>query len=164
MRYSLIVLALVLAAGCSPWKRYDSARARVAVDFPGEPVEEGLRLNTPLGYVDALRVTGAEGEVRFTATVAELPADLLRRAGVKGLIQGQQQLEISGKPDKIIDVAWDADQLGQRFVYLREGGTAAGCYYLVRGTRLVMLSVDGPYAEARGARAAKFFGSLEVAP
>lgn len=164
MFFRVLSVALLFVAGCSPWRAFHSSEGRFAVELPGEPAQTGLRLNTALGYQAAVRASAENGGVTFAATVAELPPDLLRRAGVKAVLQGQQQVEVAGKKDKIIDVQWDADVQGVRFVYLREAGDAVGCYYLIRGGRLFLLSVEGPLAEARGASAARFFNSLEMGP
>lgn len=160
----VLSVALLVVAGCSPWRTFHSPDSRFSVELPGEPAQTGLRLNTALGYLDAMRASAEDGGVTFAATVAELPPDLLRRAGVKAVLQGQQQVEVAAKKDKIIDVQWDADVQGVRFVYLREASDAVGCYYFIRGGRLFLLSVEGPLAEARGARAARFFNSLELVP
>ena len=166
MCYRLILCVLIAftAAGCSPWRTFRSSDAHFAADFPAEPESTGLRLNTALGYVDALRVGATDGDVHFAVTEARLPADLLRRASVKAVLQGQQQLEVSTSKAKIIDVQWDADVQGLRFVYLQESGAATGGYYLVRNGRLYLLTVEGPLADARGGRTKRFFDSLTVTP
>jgi hypothetical protein len=77
-------------------------------------------------------------------------------------LQGFQQQEASNTKGKIIDVNWDDDLLGMRFIMFQEEGDSAGYYYAMRGNRFYQLRIEGPIAEVHGDGAQSFLASLRL--
>lgn len=154
-------LLLAMLSACSGGQRYAPERGGFSVELPAEPVSQSEHAQTPLGYADFVGGQAEAGGVRFGAAFAELPNDLVRRAGAKAILQGLQQLDATAAKAKIADVAWDGDRRGMRYVLLTESGDATARYDLMRENRLIRLAVSGPLGEVRGERASRFFASFE---
>lgn len=146
---------------CSDARRFAPERGGFSVELPGDPVHESEHAQTPLGYADFVGGRAESGGARYRVVFADLPMDLVRRAGAKAVLQGVQQLDATAAKAKIVDVVWDGDRQGMRYVLLTESGEATARYDLMRENRLIRLAVAGSLGDARGARASRFFASFQ---
>lgn len=161
MRAFIAIFLLTFVAACSDARRYAPERGGFSVELPGEPVHEAEHAQTPLGYADFVGGQAEAGGARYRVVFAELPADLVRRAGIKAVLQGLQQQDATAAKAKITEVVWDGDRQGMRYVLLTESGEATARYDLMRENRLIRLTVFGSLGDARGARASRFFSSFQ---
>lgn len=162
VRLTLLLLLISAFAACDPGKTYVSPLGNFEVVMPREPALETVSLNSPVGQVNMIWAKANVDEVVFKAGFTDFSPDLVKRAGVKNIMQGMQQQVASNTKGKIIEVRWDEDLLGMRFVIFQEQGASSGHYYVMRKNRFYQLMIEGPIAEVRGDRADQFLSSLKI--